>query len=45
LPLADVVPLFAGLLSVPLLDRYPPVRLTPQEQRHKTQEALVLCQS
>lgn len=41
LPLADVVPLFAALLSVPLLDRYPPGRLTPQEQRQKTHAALV----
>jgi class 3 adenylate cyclase len=41
LPLADVVPLFAALLSVPLLERYPPLHLSPQEQRHKTQEALV----
>jgi class 3 adenylate cyclase/tetratricopeptide (TPR) repeat protein len=41
LPLEDVVPLFAALLSVPLLERYPPLRLTPQEQRHKTREALV----
>jgi predicted ATPase len=41
LPLAEVVPLFAALLSVPLLERYAPLRLSPQEQRHKTQEALV----
>jgi class 3 adenylate cyclase len=41
LPLEDVVPLFATLLSVPLLERYPPLNLTPQRQRQKTQEALV----
>jgi len=41
LPLADVVPLFAALLSVPLLERYSPLNLTPQLQRQKTQEALV----
>src|SRR2546425_6424466 len=41
LPLDDVVPLFAALLSVPLPERYPPLNLTPQRQRHKTQEALV----
>src|SRR5262249_3662451 len=41
LPLGDVVPLFAALLSVPLPERYPPLPLTPQRQRHKTQEALV----
>jgi predicted ATPase len=41
LPLEDVMPLFAALLSVPLLERYLPLNLTPQRQRQKTQEALV----
>src|SRR5262249_15503534 len=41
LPLDDVVPLFAALLSVPLPERYPPLNLTPQRQRHQMQEALV----
>ena len=41
LPLEDVVPLFAALLSVPLPERYTPLNLTPQRQRQKTQEALV----
>src|SRR5262245_14518180 len=41
LPLEEVVPLFAALLSVPLPERYPPLNLTPQQQRQKTQEALV----
>ena len=41
LPLEDVVPLFAALLSVPLPERYPALHLTPQRQRQKTQEALV----
>jgi TOMM system kinase/cyclase fusion protein len=41
LPLEDVVPLFAALLSVPLPERYPPLNLTPQRQRQKTHEALV----
>ena len=41
LPLEEVVPLFAALLSVPLPERYPPLNLTPQRQRQKTQEALV----
>src|SRR5712692_3734114 len=41
LPLEDVVPLFAALLSVPLPERYLPLTLTPQRQRQKTQEALV----
>jgi predicted ATPase len=32
LPLEDVVPLFAALLSVPLPERYPALNLTPQRQ-------------
>ncbi len=39
-PLPEVVPLFASLLSLPQPDRYPPLTLTPQKQRQKTQEAL-----
>ena len=35
------MPLFAALLSVPLPERYPALRLTPQQQKQKTQEALV----
>jgi class 3 adenylate cyclase len=41
LPLANVVPLFAALLSIPLSEHYPPLNLTPQLQRQKTQEGLV----
>jgi class 3 adenylate cyclase/tetratricopeptide (TPR) repeat protein len=41
LPLEEVIPLFAALLSVPLLERYLPLNLTPQQQRQQTQEALV----
>jgi len=42
LPLAEVVPLLAALLSLPLLeDRYPPLTLTPQRQKQKTLEALL----
>lgn len=41
LPLEEVVPLFAALLSVPLPERYPPLNLTPQRQRQKMHEALV----
>jgi predicted ATPase len=41
LPLEDVLPLLAALLSVPVPERYPPRNLTPQRQRQKTQEALV----
>jgi predicted ATPase len=41
LPLAEVMPLFAALLSVPLSEHYPPLHLTLQLRRQKTQEALV----
>ena len=38
----EVMPLFAALLSVPLPDgRYPPLHLSPQQQKRKTAEALV----
>jgi hypothetical protein len=40
-PLEEVVSLFAALLSVPLLERYPPLTLTPQRQKQRTYEALV----
>jgi len=40
-PLADMVPLFAALLSLPLPAHYPPLTLTPQRQRQKTLEALL----
>jgi class 3 adenylate cyclase/predicted ATPase len=42
LPLAEVVPLLAGLLSVPLPeDRYAALTLTPQQQKQQTLDALV----
>ncbi|HEY7491590.1 MAG TPA: adenylate cyclase, partial [Candidatus Tectomicrobia bacterium] len=41
LPLAEVVPLVAALLSLPVPERYPPLTLSPQRQKQKTQEALV----
>jgi class 3 adenylate cyclase/DNA-binding winged helix-turn-helix (wHTH) protein/predicted ATPase len=42
LPLAEVVPLVAALLSLPLPEeRYPPLTLTPQRQKQKTLEALL----
>jgi class 3 adenylate cyclase len=42
LPLAEVVPLFAGLLSVPLpAERYVALTLTPQQQKQQTLDALV----
>jgi class 3 adenylate cyclase/predicted ATPase len=40
-PLADTVPLFAGLLSVPFAHRYSLLNLTPQRQKQKTLEAMV----
>ena len=42
LPLAEAVPLFAGLLAVPLPeDRYAPLTGTPQRQRQETLDMLV----
>jgi predicted ATPase len=40
LPLAETVPLFAALLSLPD-DQYPALALTPQRQKQKTLEALL----
>ena len=41
-PLAEVVPLFASLLSLPLPEgRYPPLALSPQQQKQQTQDALI----
>jgi predicted ATPase len=41
LPLAEVVPLVATLLSLPVPERYPPLTLSPQRQKQQTLEALV----
>jgi class 3 adenylate cyclase/predicted ATPase len=41
LPLDEVVPLFAALLSVPLEGRYPAPTLTPPQQKQQTLDALV----
>src|SRR5262249_25194263 len=42
LPLAEVVPLLAGLLSVPLpSERYAPLTLTPQHQKQQTLDTLL----
>src|SRR5918995_3579876 len=38
---ASVAPLFAALLSISTSDRYPPLNLTPQQQRAKMLEALL----
>ena len=41
LPLEEVTPLFAALLSLPHPAHYPPLNLPPQRQRQKTHDALV----
>jgi class 3 adenylate cyclase/tetratricopeptide (TPR) repeat protein len=41
LPLKEAVPLFAALFSLPLPEgRYPPLGLTPQQEKQQTQDAL-----
>ena len=37
----DAVALWAALLSVPLVDRYPPLNLTPQRQKQQTLDAIM----
>ena len=37
----QVTPLFAALLSIPTGDRYPPLELSPQQQKDATVAALV----
>jgi class 3 adenylate cyclase/predicted ATPase len=39
--IAQAMPLFAALLSVPGTERYPPLNLTPQVQKARTFEALL----
>ncbi len=39
--LSETVPLFSELLSIPTLQRYPPLALNPAQQRRKTLEALL----
>ena len=42
LPLDEAIPLFASLLSLPLPDdRYPPISVTPQQQKQQTLDAIV----
>ena len=41
LPLAEVVPLLAALLSVPLSAAYAPVSMSPEQQKHHTFHALL----
>jgi class 3 adenylate cyclase/predicted ATPase len=43
LPLKEVVPLFAALFSLQLPEgRYPPLGLTPQQEKQQTQDALTV---
>jgi class 3 adenylate cyclase/tetratricopeptide (TPR) repeat protein len=39
--LSEAAPLLAALLSIPTVERYPPLNLTPQKQKEKTLQALV----
>ena len=42
LALEEVIPLYAALLSLPLPeDRYPPLNITPQQQKQQTLDAIV----
>src|SRR5215510_6115435 len=41
LPLAEAVPLFAALLSLPLTPDYAPLTLAPEQQKQKTLQALL----
>jgi class 3 adenylate cyclase/tetratricopeptide (TPR) repeat protein len=41
LPLAEAVPLFAALLSLPLTTDYAPLALSPEQQKQKTLHALL----
>jgi predicted ATPase len=41
LPLDEVVPLLAALLSVPVAERYPTLTLSSQQQKQQTQDTLV----
>ena len=41
-PLAETVPLLGELMSLPLPeDRYPPLGLSPQQQKHQTQDTII----
>jgi class 3 adenylate cyclase len=41
LPLAETVPLFATLLSLPLADGYSPLTVSPEQQKQQTLQALL----
>src|SRR5262249_572862 len=42
LPLAEVVPLFASLLSLPLAADYAPLNLSPEQRKQQTFRALLM---
>src|SRR5262249_49142262 len=42
LPLAEAVPLFTALLSLPLAADYAPLTMSPEQQRQKTLHALLM---
>jgi class 3 adenylate cyclase len=42
LPLAEAVPLFAALLSLPLTADYAPLTMSPEQQKQKTLHALLM---
>jgi class 3 adenylate cyclase/predicted ATPase len=41
LPLAEAVPLFAALLSLPLMAKYAPLQVSPEQQKQKTLHSLL----
>ena len=41
LPLAEAVPLFASLLSIPLGSSYAPLNVSPEQQKQKTLQAIL----
>jgi TOMM system kinase/cyclase fusion protein len=41
LPLAEAVPLYASLLSIPLTADYAPLHMSPEQQKQKTLQALL----
>jgi class 3 adenylate cyclase/predicted ATPase len=41
LPLAETVPLFTALLSLPLAEGYPPLTVSPEQQKQQTLHALL----
>ena len=42
MPLAEAVPLYASLLSLPLTPHYAPLHLSPAQQKRQTLHALLM---